>query len=145
MPLVPYPNPQKVGKIQKKFGFFPYKSKNDGLQEKTYRPSHLVRPQGLVGSPKASVIASHASCLAKKDKRQPGVPGFATQCVVQHSCKVPDDIKKQQPCCCFLVLYDGTPSSAYKKTTALLLLFGASSGTRTLDPLIKSQLLYQLS
>ena len=102
MPLVPYPNPQKVGKIQKKFGFFPYKSKNDGLQEKTYRPSHLVRPQGLVGSPKASVIASHASCLAKKDERQPGVPGFATQCVVQHSCKVPDDIKK---------------------TTALLLLF----------------------
>ena len=66
MPFVPYPNPQKVGKIQKKFGFFPYKSKNDGLQEKTYRPSHLVRPQGLVGSPKASVIASHASCLAKK-------------------------------------------------------------------------------
>ena len=102
MPLVPYPNPQKVGKIQKKFGFFPYKSKNDGLQEKTYRPSHLVRPQGLVGSPKASVIASHASCLAKKDERQPGVPGFATQCVVQHSCKVPDDIKKQQPCCYFL-------------------------------------------
>ena len=107
MPLVPYPNPQKVGKIQKKFGFFPYKSKNDGLQEKTYRPSHLVRPQGLVGSPKASVIASHASCLAKKDERQPGVPGFATQCVVQHSCKVPDDIKKQQPCCCFLVRPQG--------------------------------------
>ena len=66
-----------------------------------------MRPQGLVGSPKASVIASHASCLAKKDERQPGVPGFATQCVVQHSCKVPDDIKKQQHCCCFLVRPQG--------------------------------------
>ena len=32
-----------------------------------------------------------------------------------------------------------------KKQQPLLLLFGASSGTRTLDPLIKSQLLYQLS
>ena len=102
----PLPKPPKGRENSKKVWFFPYKSKNDGLQEKTYRPSHLVRPQGLVGSPKASVIASHASCLAKKDERQPGVPGFATQCVVQHSCKVPDDIKKQQHCCCFLCMYD---------------------------------------
>ena len=32
-----------------------------------------------------------------------------------------------------------------KKITANAVIFGASSGTRTLDPLIKSQLLYQLS
>ncbi len=32
-----------------------------------------------------------------------------------------------------------------KKRQASLVFFGAPSGTRTLDPLIKSQLLYQLS
>ena len=41
----------------------------------------LVRPQGLVGSPKAYVIVSRARLLAKGE-RQPGVPGFATHSVV---------------------------------------------------------------
>ena len=62
MPFVPYPNPQKVGKIQKKFGFFPYKSKNDGLQEKTYRPSHLVRMTGL--EPAHYIVQEPQSCVS---------------------------------------------------------------------------------
>lgn len=41
----------------------------------------LVRPQGLVVSPKAYVIVSHARLLAKGE-HQPGVPGFATHSVV---------------------------------------------------------------
>ena len=36
-----------------------------------------MHPQGLVGKPKASVIESRASLLAKGE-RQPGVAGFAT-------------------------------------------------------------------
>ena len=66
MPFVPYPNPQKVGKIQKKFGFFPYKSKNDGLQEKTYRPSHLVRMTGLVARETSviAIVAQHAPIVS---------------------------------------------------------------------------------
>ena len=37
----------------------------------------VVRPQGLVVSPKAYVIVSRARLLVKGE-RQPGVPGFAS-------------------------------------------------------------------
>ena len=78
----------------------------------------LVHPQGLVGKPKASVIESRASLLAKGE-RQPGVTGFAT---LLRGCN-----------------YVAKVPYVHKKTTAYAVaFFGASSGTRTLDPLIKS-------
>ncbi len=42
-----------------------------------FRGFFVVHPQGLVGSPKTSVIESRASLLVKGE-RQPGMLGFAT-------------------------------------------------------------------
>lgn len=53
----------------------------------------VVRPQGLVGSPKASVIESEAKDLQKANVSlvRRGSPRKAW---LQHGCKSPDDAKK---------------------------------------------------
>lgn len=58
----PLPKPPKGRENSKKVWFFPYKSKNDGLQEKTYRPSHLVRMTGL--EPAHYIIQEPKSCVS---------------------------------------------------------------------------------
>ncbi len=53
----------------------------------------VVRPQGLVGSPKASVIESEAKDLQKANVSLV-CRGSPRKAWLQHGCKSPDDAKK---------------------------------------------------
>ena len=111
-----------------------------------FAPLFLCRLRSVtIGSPKASVIVSKASLLARANVSLvcQGSPRIAWCNVVAKSLT---QKKITAYAVIFLVRLAAGRLRPQKKNNSLRChFFGASSGTRTLDPLIKSQLLYQLS